>query len=197
MRTAAGALSPDSRPETRHQTRKNEEAAWGPRACRAERAGPVHVSRPAQKGPVPVQELPLTPQEVTSPASHTSRDREDKKCPPSILKRSRPEHHRPGAEPQRTSRRVRFQEPPAVTVHYIAHRNTTATVRVPGRPRPHSGSLLLRLCVCVLLLLALGLYCGRAKPVATALEDLWARLLSLVLHLQHAALTCWHGLLRL
>uniref|UniRef100_A0A7N9CXM8 Uncharacterized protein n=1 Tax=Macaca fascicularis TaxID=9541 RepID=A0A7N9CXM8_MACFA len=98
MRTAAGALSPDSRPETRHQTRKNEEAAWGPRACRAER--------------------------------------EDKKCPPSILKRSRPEHHRPGAEPQRTSRRVRFQEPPAVTVHYIADRNTTATVRVPGRPRP-------------------------------------------------------------
>nr|XP_005562398.2 nutritionally-regulated adipose and cardiac enriched protein homolog isoform X2 [Macaca fascicularis]XP_015309739.2 nutritionally-regulated adipose and cardiac enriched protein homolog isoform X2 [Macaca fascicularis] len=159
MRTAAGALSPDSRPETRHQTRKNEEAAWGPRACRAER--------------------------------------EDKKCPPSILKRSRPEHHRPGAEPQRTSRRVRFQEPPAVTVHYIADRNTTATVRVPGRPRPHSGSLLLRLCVCVLLLLALGLYCGRAKPVATALEDLRARLLSLVLHLQHAALTCWHSLLRL
>ncbi|XP_011939546.1 PREDICTED: nutritionally-regulated adipose and cardiac enriched protein homolog isoform X1 [Cercocebus atys] len=89
MRTAA--LSPDSRPETRHQTRKNEEAAWGPRACRAER--------------------------------------EDKKCPLSILKRSRPEHHRPGAEPQRTSRRVRFQEPPAVTVHYIADRNTTATVR--------------------------------------------------------------------
>ncbi|KAL4670312.1 hypothetical protein H8957_010616 [Semnopithecus entellus] len=160
MRTAAGALSPDSRPETRHQTRKNEEDAWGPRACRAERE-------------------------------------DNKKCPPSILKRSRPEHHRPGAEPQRTARRVRFREPPAVTVHYIADRNTTATARVPGRPRPHSGSLLLRLCVCVLLVLALGLYCGRAKPVATALEDLRARLLSLVLHLQHAALTCWHGLLRL
>ncbi|XP_023061143.1 nutritionally-regulated adipose and cardiac enriched protein homolog isoform X1 [Piliocolobus tephrosceles] len=92
MKTAAGALSPDSRPETRHQTRKNEEAAWGPRACRAERE-------------------------------------DNKKCPPSILKRSRPEHHCPEAEPQRTSRHVRFREPPAVTVHYIADRNTTATVR--------------------------------------------------------------------
>ncbi|XP_030787610.1 nutritionally-regulated adipose and cardiac enriched protein homolog isoform X2 [Rhinopithecus roxellana] len=102
MRTAAGALSPDSRPETRHQTRKNEEDAWGPRACRAERE-------------------------------------DNKKCPPSILKRSRPEHHRPGVEPQRTARRVRFREPPAVTVHYIADRNTTATVRgtpAAARARP-------------------------------------------------------------
>ncbi|XP_034794158.1 nutritionally-regulated adipose and cardiac enriched protein homolog isoform X2 [Pan paniscus] len=160
MRTAAGAVSPDSRPETRRQTRKNEEAAWGPRVCRAERE-------------------------------------DNRKCPHSILKRSRPEHHRPEAKPQRTSRRVRFREPPAVTVHYIADKNATATVRVPGRPRPHGGSLLLQLCVCVLLVLALGLYCGRAKPVATALEDLRARLLGLVLHLRHVALTCWRGLLRL
>ncbi|PNJ26098.1 C14orf180 isoform 3 [Pongo abelii] len=92
MRTAAGAVSPDSRPETRHQTRKNEEAAWGPRVCRAERE-------------------------------------DNRKCPPSILKCSRPEHHRPEAKPQRTSRRVRFREPPAVTVHYIADRNATATAR--------------------------------------------------------------------
>ncbi|PNI97081.1 C14orf180 isoform 2 [Pan troglodytes] len=160
MRTAAGAVSPDSRPETRRQTRKNEEAAWGPRVCRAERE-------------------------------------DNRKCPPSILKRSRLEHHRPEAKPQRTSRRVRFREPPAVTVHYIADKNATATVRVPGRPRPHGGSLLLQLCVCVLLVLALGLYCGRAKPVATVLEDLRARLLGLVLHLRHVALTCWRGLLRL
>ncbi|PNJ26096.1 nutritionally-regulated adipose and cardiac enriched protein homolog [Pongo abelii] len=160
MRTAAGAVSPDSRPETRHQTRKNEEAAWGPRVCRAERE-------------------------------------DNRKCPPSILKCSRPEHHRPEAKPQRTSRRVRFREPPAVTVHYIADRNATATARVPGRPRPHGGSLLLQLCVCVLLVLTLGLYCGRAKPVATALEDLRAWLLGLVLHLRHVALTCWRGLLRL
>ncbi|XP_055217678.1 nutritionally-regulated adipose and cardiac enriched protein homolog isoform X2 [Gorilla gorilla gorilla] len=160
MRTAAGAVSPDSRPETRRQTRKNAEAAWGPRVCRAERD-------------------------------------DNRKCPHSILKRSRPEHHRPEAKPQRTSRRVRFREPPAVTVHYIADKNATATVRVPGRPRPHGGSLLLQLCVCVLLVLALGLYCGRAKPVATALEDLRARLLGLVLHLWQVALTCWRGLLRL
>lgn len=42
MKTAAHALSPDSRPETQHQTRKNEEAAPGsptPRAGRV-RQGP-------------------------------------------------------------------------------------------------------------------------------------------------------------
>ncbi|XP_012353429.1 nutritionally-regulated adipose and cardiac enriched protein homolog isoform X1 [Nomascus leucogenys] len=103
MRTAAGALSPDSRPETPRQTRKNEEAAWGPWVCRAERE-------------------------------------DNRKCPPSILKRGGPEHHRPEAKPQRTSRRVRFREPPAVTVHYIADRNTTATVRAvcvrPARAGP-------------------------------------------------------------
>ncbi|XP_055217677.2 nutritionally-regulated adipose and cardiac enriched protein homolog isoform X1 [Gorilla gorilla gorilla] len=134
----------------------------------------------------------------TREQTSTERAQDDnRKCPHSILKRSRPEHHRPEAKPQRTSRRVRFREPPAVTVHYIADKNATATVRVPGRPRPHGGSLLLQLCVCVLLVLALGLYCGRAKPVATALEDLRARLLGLVLHLWQVALTCWRGLLRL
>ncbi|XP_017360878.1 nutritionally-regulated adipose and cardiac enriched protein homolog isoform X1 [Cebus imitator] len=75
MRTVAGALSPDSRRETPHQTRKNEEAAWGPRGCGAQRD-------------------------------------DNRKCPHSILKRSRPEHRCPGPEPQRTSRRVRFREPP-------------------------------------------------------------------------------------
>ncbi|XP_065374621.1 nutritionally-regulated adipose and cardiac enriched protein homolog isoform X2 [Macaca fascicularis] len=69
MRTAAGALSPDSRPETRHQTRKNEEAAWGPRACRAERAGPVHVSRPAQKGPGGQEVPPIHPEKEPAGAS--------------------------------------------------------------------------------------------------------------------------------
>ncbi|XP_032123549.1 nutritionally-regulated adipose and cardiac enriched protein homolog isoform X2 [Sapajus apella] len=92
MRTAAGALSPDSRRETPHQTRKNEEAAWGPRGCGAQRD-------------------------------------DNRKCPHSILKRSRPEHRCPGPEPQRTSRRVRFREPPDVTVHYIAVRDATATVK--------------------------------------------------------------------
>uniref|UniRef100_A0A2K6SII9 Chromosome 14 open reading frame 180 n=1 Tax=Saimiri boliviensis boliviensis TaxID=39432 RepID=A0A2K6SII9_SAIBB len=160
MRPAAGALSPDSRPETPHQARKNEEAAWGPRGCGAQRE-------------------------------------DNRKCPHSILKQSRPEHCGPGPEPQRTSRRVRFREPPDVTVHYIAVRDATATVKAPGGPRPRGGSLLLRLCVCVLLAVALGLCCGRPKPVAAALEDLWARLLRLVLHLRNAVLTSWRGLLRL
>ncbi|XP_027813263.1 nutritionally-regulated adipose and cardiac enriched protein homolog isoform X1 [Ovis aries] len=48
MKTAAHALSPDSQPETQHQTRKNEEAAPGsptPRAGREGRKGPASILR--------------------------------------------------------------------------------------------------------------------------------------------------------
>uniref|UniRef100_A0A8C6DE65 Chromosome 14 open reading frame 180 n=1 Tax=Moschus moschiferus TaxID=68415 RepID=A0A8C6DE65_MOSMO len=48
MKTAAHALSPDSRPETQHQTRKDEEAAPGsptPRAGREGRKGPTSILR--------------------------------------------------------------------------------------------------------------------------------------------------------
>ncbi|XP_036738128.2 nutritionally-regulated adipose and cardiac enriched protein homolog isoform X2 [Manis pentadactyla] len=118
----------------------------------------------------------------------------DKKCPPSILRRSGLQHHGLGAEPQRTSRHVRFREPLEVAVHYAACREPpTTTTKAPG-PHLCGGSLLLRLSVCVLLALVLGLYYGRAKPVALALEDLQARLLGLILCLRDAALTCWHGL---
>lgn len=120
----------------------------------------------------------------------------DKKCPPSILRRSGLQHHGPGAEPQRTSRHVRFQEPLEVAVHYAACREPPTTTKAPG-PRLCSGSLLLRLSVCVLLALVLGLYCSRAKPVVLALEDLQARLLGLILCLRDAALTCWRCLLQL
>ncbi|KAK2504973.1 hypothetical protein MC885_017088 [Smutsia gigantea] len=120
----------------------------------------------------------------------------DKKCPPSILRQSGRGHHGLGAEPQRTSRHVRFREPLEVAMHYTACREPTTTTEAPG-PRPCSGSLLLRLSACILLALVLGLYCGQAGPLALALEDLQARLLGVVLGLRHTALTCWRCLLRL
>ncbi|XP_045415574.1 nutritionally-regulated adipose and cardiac enriched protein homolog [Lemur catta] len=146
--------------------------------------------------------------EEAAGGSRTSRaEREgDRKCPPSILRRSLPERPSPGAQPQRTSRRVRFREPPEEAVHYIAGRDATATTRgadpaapsapAPGRAAPRV-SLFLRLSVCILLAAALGLYCGQAKPMAMTLEDLQARLLALLLHLRHVALACWRCLLQL
>ncbi|KAM9090925.1 nutritionally-regulated adipose and cardiac enriched protein homolog [Megaptera novaeangliae] len=160
MKTAAHALSPDALPETRHQTRKNEDAAPGSPTLRAGREG-------------------------------------DRKGPPSILRRSPQERRSHGAEPRRTTRRVRFREPLEVAVHYIACREPSATARAPGRRRPRDGALILRLTACVLLLLALGLCCSRAEPVALALEELRARLLVLLLRLRLAALACWRHLLQL
>ncbi|XP_036903852.1 nutritionally-regulated adipose and cardiac enriched protein homolog isoform X1 [Sturnira hondurensis] len=60
----------------------------------------------------------------------------DRKCPTSILRRSQPE--RPGcrAEPLRISKRVRFQEPVEVAVHFLLPRH-----RWQGAHACHQGAL--------------------------------------------------------
>ncbi|KAF6129048.1 nutritionally-regulated adipose and cardiac-enriched [Phyllostomus discolor] len=55
----------------------------------------------------------------------------DRKRPPSILRRSQPEHPGRGAEPPRTSKRVRFHEPVEVAVRYIAGREPTPATKGP------------------------------------------------------------------
>uniref|UniRef100_A0A8C3YAC6 Chromosome 14 open reading frame 180 n=1 Tax=Catagonus wagneri TaxID=51154 RepID=A0A8C3YAC6_9CETA len=130
---------------------------------------------------------PTRRNEAAAPGSRRPRPgrEDDRGRPVSILRRSPQERHHRGAEPQRTTRHVRFREPLEVAIHS------------PGRPRPRGGSLLLRLAACVLLVLALGLCCGRATPVGLALEDLRARLLVLLLRLRLAAVACWRCLLQL
>ncbi|TKC42528.1 hypothetical protein EI555_012760, partial [Monodon monoceros] len=234
--TAAHALSPDSLPETRHRTRKNEEAAPGSPVLGAGRMGTLRSERAADAwlhlpntqwvGGRPLGGLcpgssprpgPVVPCSDTSPRSQPEEtagtpqglpvsslggagregltpaclpllptpQEDDRKGPPSILRRSPQERHSHGAEPRRTTRHVRFREPLEVAVHS------------PSRRRPRDGALILRLTACILLVLALGLCCSRAEPVALALEDLRARLLALRVRLQLVALACWRHLLQL
>ncbi|EDL18595.1 RIKEN cDNA A530016L24, isoform CRA_a [Mus musculus] len=62
----------------------------------------------------------------------------------------------------------------------------------PLQPASRSGSLFLWLTLCALLGVVLVLYCGQAKRVTAALEDLLAQLLALILRLWRVVLACWH-----
>ncbi|XP_010605633.1 nutritionally-regulated adipose and cardiac enriched protein homolog isoform X2 [Fukomys damarensis] len=161
MKTPTRAWHPDSRPETPHRTREDEETS----GCSVRPWPQVEGGR---------------------------------KRPPSILRRSWPERVPHKADPPRSSRHVRFQEPLEVAVHYIARREPTAAVQGGTlHPVPRRSSLLLWLSLCILLGVALGLYCGWAEPTTTALENLWAQLRILILHLWHMALSGWHCFLQL
>lgn len=165
MRSAARVSRSNSHPRTCHPTRENEGTTRGSQPSRTERDG-------------------------------------NRKCPPSILRPRRQECGCHGGEPQKTSRYVRFREPLEVAVHYIARKDTTAAIKVPSRPASHggsplqpasrSGSLFLWLTLCALLGVVLVLYCGQAKRVTAALEDLLAQLLALILRLWCVVLACWH-----
>ncbi|XP_039732544.1 nutritionally-regulated adipose and cardiac enriched protein homolog [Pteropus medius] len=98
MRTTARASSPDSWPET-PQTRKNAQATQGSPRPRVRQVRGFWGGLGLQcRGPW---------HQLCELGPHWGWREGDRKCPPSILRRSH--GHRP--EPQRTSRRVQFHEP--------------------------------------------------------------------------------------
>ncbi|XP_032338695.1 nutritionally-regulated adipose and cardiac enriched protein homolog isoform X3 [Camelus ferus] len=168
MKTAAHALSPDSQPETQHQTRNDEETAPGSPMPRAGREG-------GRKGPSSI--LRRSRRECSHRGAEPQRTtrRVHFREPLEVAV-----HYIAGREPTADNQGPGRPQP-----------------WPRPRPRPRGGALILRLTVCVLLLLVLGLYLGRAKPISLALEGLRARLLVLLLRLRLAALECWRCLLRL
>nr|XP_020042778.1 nutritionally-regulated adipose and cardiac enriched protein homolog [Castor canadensis] len=196
MRTAARVSRHSSRPENQPQTGKNEEDTWGSATPREERKGD-------RKCP---------------PSILRQRQPERGSCGAKAQRTPRRVHFREPLEVAIHCKRDTGASPPDWPQGLdIANRDAKTTVKeltclalwstVPSRsashgspllqPTPHRGSLFLRLSVCVLLGVALGLYCGRARPIMMALEDLQARLLVLILRLWHMALTCWRCLLQL
>lgn len=81
--------------------------------------------------------------------------------------------------------------PPTVSSRPASHGGS------PLQPASCSGFLFVWLTLCALLGVVLVLYCGQAKHVTAALEDLWAQLLVLILRLWRVVLACWHCLLQL
>lgn len=102
--------------------------------------------------------------------------------------------------PSQTAQVFLHNSPTSRGPHWELPELTCHPPTVPSRPASQggpllqpascSGSLLLWLILCVLLGAVLGLYCGQAKHITVALEDL-------ILHLWHVLLACWHCLLQL
>ncbi|CAH6853367.1 nutritionally-regulated adipose and cardiac enriched protein homolog [Phodopus roborovskii] len=165
MRSAAQVLHPDSHPRTRHPTRENEGATWGPQPPRTERGGdskcPPSILRPRRQG-----------------------------CGCHGAEPQRTSRHVQFREPLEVAVHYIARRNTTAAVK-VPSRPASHGGSVP-QPASCGGSLFLWLTLCVLLGVVLGLCCGRVKPITVVLEDLRDWLLVLTLRLRRVVLALLH-----